>query len=582
MKMKIALSICLMIGMPLCASQTYSDTTITKTSESADRLTLLTLRLQEQLDSLDHIMEKIGLSINSAAITVENKKVVLAHVLKVRKALKDVRQTSSDQYVNKEHAMNHLYDSVQAIILHLQSQINDGFTSMDTFQGLPQPTSVSPTLSSDFTTLEINVDTLDYQINYLEKEAKYINVTLLNKIARKVGKVDKKIHFSSFMKRSLPYVGLGLYWAWTQDHVPDVWPFKHVRTFLKGPDTKENNALANSADIKLESHGFMAVFHKYFSNVVTFGKGHKDEGLAVFHIALGALMYPTLKKDASDLSIWIGHKVGAGTSWLKGMTYDDGSLYKEVTKARLEDVVGAQEAKMVLQRILDYYKQKKHLNFLGAYTERIYTLVGPFDTSKLLANGIAGEISALYKAKNKSNICHVYTLHSSDLVNKELKEIMKEAKEKDKLPCIILIEDLDWLYTQSRVDAKVWSNIAVTLEEMLKSKKKVFIFMTIRDEKLIDSHHKKQLGAIVHVPYPTSDDRAEYFKKQLEKRSIVSSNFDLIKLAALTDHATFDQLGAVIHRGITIAQLAQSRLMQNHLETAVTEVIQSADARARA
>ena len=244
---------------------------------------------------------------------------------------------------------------------------------------------------------------------------------------------------------------------------------------------------------------------KAFGKLVTFAQGHKKEEVAVFNIAVGALLAPVLKKDLTDLSEWLGEQAAKAKAFLQGKPYEDGKPIKVPTKG-MKEVVGAEHPKKALGRIVDYFKRRANHDRAGAYIDRGYFLVGPLDSCKLLAYGIAGDVNAFYKAKGKSSEMSVYDIHSSELIGKELKAILKEAAEKS--PCIVLIQDLDWLHAQPRVDPKVWSDLATSMGGIFTSKKQVFVIATARDASALASHHKGHLGMVIHVNFPTYEERA--------------------------------------------------------------------------
>ena len=304
--------------------------------------------------------------------------------------------------------------------------------------------------------------------------------------------------------------------------------------------------------------------HSYCGNIFQF----TTEKEGVFNVAVGALISPIIKKDATDLAEWTGKHVKRGLAFLRGVPYEDSSPIKQ-TKTVMADVIGVEQPKKVLSRIVDYFKSKSEHNRSGVCIERGYLLVGPLDTSKLLANAVAGEVTAHYKEKGKTTVCSVYEVHSSELITKELKTIIKEAGEKS--PCIVILDDLDWLHAQPRVGAKVWSDIASTLNGVLKSKKQVFVIATVRDAKILSTHNKGQFGLVISVENASHEDRAEFFRREFVKRAIVPTRFDLQALAQATDSCSFSTLRAIINRGLSIAQAHKAVLTQEHLMQGIEE-----------
>ncbi len=521
-------------------------------------------RIIHQLRVLDQRLEDIGLAVNCKVAKVEDRKVVAAHILDLREILAryiGAHAPAIQRGHSESASLRTLLDVETGMLAYVTAAVNNGFTSMDEFDEgmLVKRHRLDTAINAE--EMQATLDEFEEQIRCLDKAIKHIGYSLINRTARRISHYNKKTQFSKIFARSLPYVGLGLYLAWATDQLPEWGPLKPLRNLLK-KDEPENNSYAAEP-------GFMNKVHRGLKKVITFGAGHKKEEIAIFNIAGGALLAPILQKDISDLSEWLGEQAGKAKAALQGKPYEDGKPIK-LPKITMKDVVGAEHPKKALGRIVDYLKRRANHDRAGAYIDRGYFLVGPLDTSKSLAYAIAGDVNAFYKEKKKSSEMSVYEIHSSELIKKELKAIVKEASEKS--PCIVLIEDLDWLHAQQRVDAKVWSDLASTMGSVLTSKKQVFVIATARDASAMASHHKGHLGMVVHVNYPTYEERAEFFKREFEKRGILVARFDLAALARETKQSTFAQITTIINRALNMAHTKAEILAQEHLEDAVNEV----------
>ncbi len=558
----------------------------TTTGSTKDQVILdVAQRVLSQLKDLDHTLEEIGLAVNSKVAKVEDKEAVAAHVLSLREILGQYIGAHSPTILRGKPelaSVRTLLDVNKGMVGYLKNAVQDGFTSMDTFDEGSLITRNRLDSALDIKDVTLELDTLAHQIHLIDKEIKHIGYSTMNRIAKRIASFDKKLRISKLAYRSLPYMGVGIYLAWANNALP----FVNTVEFLRPVNAKPSNAgaakagAANAEPANLGSKETATktsststdtwnIAQEWLKNLVTVAIGHEQNKVAIFNFAVGGALAPVLYKDIEELSEWIGHQCGKTKAYFQGKPYDDGKPIK-LSRICMKDVVGAENPKRSLNPIIDYFKKRAEHDRAGAYIDRGYFLVGPLDTSKYLAYAIAGDVTEFYKAKGKSTEMSVYEIHSSELLSKELKTIVKEACEKS--PCIVLIKDLDWLHSQPRVDAKVWSDLASTMGGILVSKKHVFVIATAQEASVLASHHKDLLGMVIQVNYPTQEDRAEYFKRELEKRSIVITRFDIPTLARETKGCTFTQLLTILNRALNSAHTAKEILSQSHLENAINEV----------
>jgi len=107
-------------------------------------------------------------------------------------------------------------------------------------------------------------------------------------------------------------------------------------------------------------------------------------------------------------------------------------------RATFKEVAGCQEAKEELKEVIDYLKNPKRFQKLGAKVPKGALLIGPPGTGKtLLARAIAGEASVPF-----------YTLSGADFVEmfvgvgaSRVRDLFDQAKKSS--PCIVFIDELD-------------------------------------------------------------------------------------------------------------------------------------------
>ena len=121
-------------------------------------------------------------------------------------------------------------------------------------------------------------------------------------------------------------------------------------------------------------------------------------------------------------------------------------LFKTVRKVetRFSDVVGAEEAKAALQDVVDFIKEPKHYERVGARASRGVLLLGGPGTGKtLLARALAGEAGVPFIACTGSDFASMF-LGGSVLNVKRLFRLARRNKK-----CIIYIDEFDGLGKRS-------------------------------------------------------------------------------------------------------------------------------------
>ena len=125
---------------------------------------------------------------------------------------------------------------------------------------------------------------------------------------------------------------------------------------------------------------------------------------------------------------------GTFTSISKAHTQDE----SEGRKATFADVAGCDEEKQELQEIIEYLKNPKQFDMLGAKIPRGVLLVGPPGTGKtLLARAVAGEAGVPFFSISGSDFVELYVGVGASRVRDLF------AKAKRNRPSIIFIDEID-------------------------------------------------------------------------------------------------------------------------------------------
>ena len=107
-------------------------------------------------------------------------------------------------------------------------------------------------------------------------------------------------------------------------------------------------------------------------------------------------------------------------------------------KVRFSDVAGAEEEKEELQEIIDFLKDPRKFNEMGARIPKGVLLVGPPGTGKtLFAKAVAGEAGVPFFSMSGSDFVEMFVGVGASRV----RDLFEQAKKN--MPCIIFIDEID-------------------------------------------------------------------------------------------------------------------------------------------
>lgn len=146
------------------------------------------------------------------------------------------------------------------------------------------------------------------------------------------------------------------------------------------------------------------------------------------------------------LSKWISKKLadkmGNNPTMMQFGMGSGGSTAKVYVKSdtgiKFKDVAGEDEAKELLQEIVDYLHNPKLYTEIGASLPKGALLVGPPGTGKtLLAKAVAGEADVPFFSISGSEFVQMFV----GMGAAKVRDLFKQAK--DKAPCIVFIDEID-------------------------------------------------------------------------------------------------------------------------------------------
>lgn len=286
----------------------------------------------------------------------------------------------------------------------------------------------------------------------------------------------------------------------------------------------------------------------------------------VIFIALGNYM---MKK--------IQQKNSGGNSMMFGMGKSNAKIYvKSTTGIHFDDVAGEDEAKELLQEIVDFLHNPQKYTEIGASMPKGALLVGPPGTGKtLLAKAVAGEADVPFFSISGSEFVEMFV----GMGAAKVRDLFKQAAEK--APCIVFIDEIDAI--GKKRDGQIGGNDEreQTLNQLLTemdgfdgSKGVVILAATNRPESLDPALLRPgRFDRRVPVELPDLKGREEILKVHARKIRM-SPNIDFNAVARAASGASGAELANIVNEA-ALRAVRDGRKMasQADLEESVEVVI---------
>ncbi len=314
-------------------------------------------------------------------------------------------------------------------------------------------------------------------------------------------------------------------------------------------------------------HGFLTALQNGASIVVQI-----DNKAPVFSFSTGALFAAYIKADAArvydKLKIYKNRLDDHFFGTAKKNSHEEVGTRTE----RFKDIVGREEVKAELNRVIEYICNPDRFDRAGIKVERGYLLAGEPQTGKtLMAKALAGEISAALEKQGKNQKMRLFEISTENLAKKGIGYYMDLAKTFS--PCILFLDELDLLRLQRDGDNKTLSEFLTTMSGSLNNNEKdqvIILAATNKPENLdFALRQHGRFGKMFWFDKPTFKHRVEFFIKECEKRCMNPDNFNIISLAQQTEGCSFGSLDIVFKKGLMHAKIENAPVTQLHFEKAI-------------
>ena len=334
-----------------------------------------------------------------------------------------------------------------------------------------------------------------------------------------------------------------------------------LREELRTINTTLNRSTRDKSNVE-KGTGVGVIFNKV-------GKLVGIETKPFYTIIPGALFLPIIKRDIQDL----GKLASRAATYIAGDTPKSDALTKQ-SKITFNTIVGFEHVKQRLSNAISYFKHKKLFKRTGAPVDKSYLLVGSIDLGKQFAYAVAGEITKQYTTQNKNKRCGIYELHASALTSKKLTQVLKDLESET--PCIVLLNELDWLVTHTADTTALWADIQAAYAQL--EKKDLVIIATLESTRALDTLHNtlantQSFGSTLELGLPTQDERYIFIQKELEKYAVPPTQNNNAQLAYKTAGCSYAQISRVLEKALSNAHVTRTTLTQEHVERSIDELI---------
>jgi cell division protease FtsH len=257
----------------------------------------------------------------------------------------------------------------------------------------------------------------------------------------------------------------------------------------------------------------------------------------------------------------------------------------KTTGVTFQDVAGCDEAKVELREVVDFLKNPKHYQELGAKIPKGVLLVGPPGTGKtLLARAVAGEAQVPFFSLNGSDFVEMFVGVGAARV----RDLFQQAKQQ--APCIIFIDELDAIGRERSVHlGAINDEREQTLNQLLAEMDGfepnagvIMLAATNRPEVLDRALLRPgRFDRQIVVDAPDLDGRQAILKVHAKDKPL-AAGVDLRQVAQATAGFSGADLANALNEAALLAARRQEReITQTDLEDAIEKVVAGPERKSR-
>lgn len=592
--------------------------------EENEQCEILLKAVLTHFNTLDFDIQHIALVINNNQVRILDQRPIMNEIRSLHEIITMIQ--SGAFVVIKPENLGQLIELAHKLIAHIRYLLTTDLIHFQPFDfQTAQPTRSQLPQAYKFEQLEKMIRQNNALLEKLETESEHIGLSTLNKVYRKLEKLNdryaitRKVGIATGIGAGLLWIGyltpryywnkVGSLFGWkpsidatAQDDDYGVFDgieglgnhssnntqyAKQSRSGSYGKIMVDNNP---APDIKywvgdkaidprfphpdaittMEAEGkkigLLTRLHDLLENnyqIITF---------AATPIPLFALLSPTLKEWGGTIYEWIAKKMSRFANFLRGgpvRRQMDLWAGKEI-RITFDDVIGNEDAKQALAFLVSYIVDFEKYDRAGIVPETGIVLVGPPRTGKtFIAEALAGTIKAALQERGSDETIRYLPLTASELKKHGIADILIGAKMI--APVVLFIDEIDTGGFQRERDAAALGELQIAMSTLSrdKSKKVIIVAATNKPENLDFSLLEPgRFGKRIDFSYPTFNERREYLHRELAKRAVNIAPDYIDKLAHESENCSYDALNQVIVTALQRAKVRGSILTWEDLEAA--------------
>ncbi len=233
-----------------------------------------------------------------------------------------------------------------------------------------------------------------------------------------------------------------------------------------------------------------------------------------------------------------------------------------------DDVIGNEPAKGVFSNIIEYFKNPEAWERMHIAPKTGILLYGPTRAGKsFIIDAFLGE---LLKEFGQGAGFKILPISGSLIFEKGIDWVLDQAREI--APCIVVIEEIDLLGLQRAENKQLLASFMTAMNSCLQNNsmdKTVIVIGTTNKLENIELALRQlgRFGTHLYFQYPSHDERKLYINRELGKLAVMAEQFDIERLACLTEGCCYEQISdAMIKGALTEAKTKRTPISQNSLE----------------
>lgn len=211
----------------------------------------------------------------------------------------------------------------------------------------------------------------------------------------------------------------------------------------------------------------------------------KEIDTTLFKAIVAGIFSPDIRTSAHKINKYLGE------NWSKSYAeiiskYRKSGYPAKPSKESFDTIKGYENTKLLMNPVMDFCINLTEYRAADLKMARGYLFEGPLADGRKMAFAVAGEMTKKLEALGSPVKWLTYEIHGSSLVNRKLDIVLEECLEYG--PTVLIISNIDWIYTQDNVEPEVYADIINRLARYLSQESNfpLLICATSQDHTIID------------------------------------------------------------------------------------------------